>query len=236
MAAEFFDKPFFGWVLRTFDQIPIRRGERRRRRARRGAGDAPRGSLLAIAPEGAVNWEPEGDLQRIRSGVARLALPTGTPIVPGRHMGDAGRAGPDRHQLGTAVRVPGSAIAFGPPILPGRRRRRRGRRSRTARAAARPAAGAGDGSRASTSTGDRPRDAIATRGTGGSCSSCCRRATFFEGYDTFVLAFVLALVLGDLGGSEADAGWIRAITALGAVARVLRWPGRPTGSGAGACC
>ncbi|HTG48154.1 MAG TPA: MFS transporter [Actinomycetota bacterium] len=43
-------------------------------------------------------------------------------------------------------------------------------------------------------------------------------ATFFEGYDNFVLAFVLALVLGDLGGSEADAGWIRAITSLGAVA------------------
>jgi MFS transporter, putative metabolite:H+ symporter len=42
-------------------------------------------------------------------------------------------------------------------------------------------------------------------------------ATFFEGYDNFVLAFVLALVLGDLGGSEADAGWIRAITYLGAV-------------------
>ena len=32
-----------------------------------------------------------------------------------------------------------------------------------------------------------------------------------------MLAFVLALVLGDLGGSEADAGWIRAITSLGAV-------------------
>lgn len=42
-------------------------------------------------------------------------------------------------------------------------------------------------------------------------------ATFFEGYDNFALAFVLALVLGDLGGSEADAGWIRAITPLGAV-------------------
>jgi putative MFS transporter len=42
-------------------------------------------------------------------------------------------------------------------------------------------------------------------------------ATFFEGYDNFVLAFVLALVLGDLGGSETDAGWIRAVTSLGAV-------------------
>jgi MFS family permease len=42
-------------------------------------------------------------------------------------------------------------------------------------------------------------------------------ATFFEGYDAFVLSFVLALVLGDLGGTEAQAGWIRAITGVGAV-------------------
>jgi MFS transporter, putative metabolite:H+ symporter len=46
-------------------------------------------------------------------------------------------------------------------------------------------------------------------------------ATFFEGYDTFVLSFVLALVLGDLGGTEAQAGWIRAITGLGAVVAFL---------------
>jgi MFS family permease len=46
-------------------------------------------------------------------------------------------------------------------------------------------------------------------------------ATFFEGYDNFVLAFVLALVLGDLGGSESDAGLIRAITASGAVVAFL---------------
>jgi MFS transporter, putative metabolite:H+ symporter len=43
-------------------------------------------------------------------------------------------------------------------------------------------------------------------------------ATFFEGYDTFVLSFVLSLVLADLGGTEAAAGWIRAIVGLGAVA------------------
>lgn len=42
-------------------------------------------------------------------------------------------------------------------------------------------------------------------------------ATFFEGYDTFVLSFVLALVLGDLGGSEAQAGWVRAIVGIGTV-------------------
>lgn len=34
-------------------------------------------------------------------------------------------------------------------------------------------------------------------------------ATFFEGYDNVVLSFVLAL--GDLGASEAQAGWVRAM-------------------------
>src|SRR3954469_2817604 len=42
-------------------------------------------------------------------------------------------------------------------------------------------------------------------------------ATFFEGYDNFVLALVLPLVLADLGGSEAEAGVIRAIVGVGAV-------------------
>ena len=42
-------------------------------------------------------------------------------------------------------------------------------------------------------------------------------ATFFEGYDTFVLALVLPLVLADFGGSESEAGVIRAIVGVGAV-------------------
>ncbi len=42
-------------------------------------------------------------------------------------------------------------------------------------------------------------------------------ATFFEGYDNFVLALVLPLVLADLGGSEAQAGVIRAIVGVGSV-------------------
>src|SRR5262249_14236255 len=42
-------------------------------------------------------------------------------------------------------------------------------------------------------------------------------ATFFEGYDTFVLALVLPQVLADFGGSESEAGVIRAIVGVGAV-------------------
>jgi 1-acyl-sn-glycerol-3-phosphate acyltransferase len=81
VAAEVFDKPLSGWFLRKYRQIPIRRG-----RSDVGAVDEAiatirRGALAALAPEGAVNRTP-GELQRIRSGIARIALPTGAPVIP----------------------------------------------------------------------------------------------------------------------------------------------------------
>jgi 1-acyl-sn-glycerol-3-phosphate acyltransferase len=116
VAAEFFARRFHGWVLRTFDQIPIRRGQ-----GDAGALDAAlealrEGSVVAIAPEGAVNSDP-GSMQRIRSGFARLALPTGAPIVP------VGIWGTQRRWPRTGLRWgapwrPRLALAFGPPILP----------------------------------------------------------------------------------------------------------------------
>jgi MFS transporter, putative metabolite:H+ symporter len=42
-------------------------------------------------------------------------------------------------------------------------------------------------------------------------------ATFFNGYDGFVLALVLPLILGSLGGSESQAGIIRGVVGIGAV-------------------
>lgn len=116
VAAEFFRRRFHGWVLRTFDQIPIRRGEGDGA-ALDAALEALHGdSVIAIAPEGAVNSDPE-HLQRIRSGIARLALPTGAPIVPVGMWGTQ-----ERWQRG-GLRWkrpwrPTFVIAFGPPILP----------------------------------------------------------------------------------------------------------------------
>jgi 1-acyl-sn-glycerol-3-phosphate acyltransferase len=116
VAAEFFARRLHGWVLRTFHQIPIRRG-RSDGAALDAAVDALRdGSLVAIAPEGAVNRDPTS-LQRIRGGFARLALPTGTPIVP------VGIWGTQERWPRTGLRWwpldrPALAIAFGPPLLP----------------------------------------------------------------------------------------------------------------------
>jgi 1-acyl-sn-glycerol-3-phosphate acyltransferase len=116
VAAEFFRRRFHGWVLRTFDQIPIRRGEGDGA-ALDAALDALRGgSVIAIAPEGAVNDDPE-HLQRIRSGIARLALPTGAPIVPVGIWGTQARWPRDGMRWSRPWR-PTLVIAFGPPILP----------------------------------------------------------------------------------------------------------------------
>jgi 1-acyl-sn-glycerol-3-phosphate acyltransferase len=116
VAAEFFRRRFHGWVLRTFDQIPIHRGEHDGA-ALDAALDALReGSVIAIAPEGGVNTDPE-HLQRIRSGIARLALPTGAPIVPVGIWGTQARwpRGGLRWSRPWRTTV---VLAFGPPILP----------------------------------------------------------------------------------------------------------------------
>jgi 1-acyl-sn-glycerol-3-phosphate acyltransferase len=113
VAAEVFDVPVSGWFLRRYRQIPIRRG-----RSDSGALDEAietirRGALAAISPEGAVNPTP-GELQRIRSGIARIALPTGAPVIPvgiwgtHRRWSRAGRTWgrPFRPRLGFAIGAP----------------------------------------------------------------------------------------------------------------------------------
>lgn len=117
VAAEFFSKPFFGWVLRSFHQIPIRRGKGDEHALDEALRTLREGAVVAIAPEGGVNGEPDGDLQRIRSGFARLALPTGAPVVPVGLCGTQRRWPHAGINWGRPWR-PRLAIVFGPPILP----------------------------------------------------------------------------------------------------------------------
>ncbi|HEV2952202.1 MAG TPA: lysophospholipid acyltransferase family protein [Actinomycetota bacterium] len=116
VAAEVFDHPVSGWVLRRFRQIPIRRG-----RSDAGALDDAiatirRGALAAIAPEGAANPSP-GELQRIRSGIARIAMPTGAPVIPVGIWGTHGRWSKSGRHWGRPWR-PRLGLAFGEPIEP----------------------------------------------------------------------------------------------------------------------
>jgi 1-acyl-sn-glycerol-3-phosphate acyltransferase len=116
VAAEFFRKVFFGWILRRFDQIPIRRGEGDSDALEHALTAVKDGLLLAISPEGTVNPDPP-ELLRIRSGIARIALPTGAPIVPVGIWGTQARWPKAGVRWGRPLR-PRLALAFGSPLFP----------------------------------------------------------------------------------------------------------------------
>jgi len=105
---------FVRWLLRALGAIPV---ERSGGAAARSALDAALpvlrgGGQVLVYPEGTRS--PDGRLHRGRTGVARLALGAGVPVVP------VGVVGTDRVQpIGRRVprlRPAGIVIRFGPPL------------------------------------------------------------------------------------------------------------------------
>ena len=114
-AAEFFRKPVFGTALRAFRMIPLRRGERDTRALDDAIAALRSGAVAGIFPEGLVNPEPNGPLQRGRSGIARIALAADVDVVP------VGISGTQERWPRAGLRYsrpwrPVVAFAFGPPI------------------------------------------------------------------------------------------------------------------------
>ena len=116
VASEIFDQHVSGWFLRRYRQIPVNRGKSDAGALDEVIATIRRGAVAAIAPEGTVNPTP-GELQRIRSGIARIALATEAPVIPvgiwgtQRRWSKAGRrwSRPFRPRLG---------FAFGAPVQP----------------------------------------------------------------------------------------------------------------------
>jgi 1-acyl-sn-glycerol-3-phosphate acyltransferase len=79
--AEYFDDPKTAWFFRAVGQIPIRReGGSASAGALAAATDVlKRGQLFGIYPEGTRS--PDGRLYKGHTGVARLALNCGTPVL-----------------------------------------------------------------------------------------------------------------------------------------------------------
>ena len=80
--AEYFEDPKTAWFFRAVGQIPIKRGGGS---ASQGALDAATDvlaseGLFGIYPEGTRS--PDGRLYRGHTGVARLALQQGVPVLP----------------------------------------------------------------------------------------------------------------------------------------------------------
>lgn len=77
---ELFKNPLFGWLIRQFGTFPVKRGAVDRTAIRQAVRELKSGNPLGIFPEG-TRIRKEG-LGRFHSGMASLALMTGTPVIP----------------------------------------------------------------------------------------------------------------------------------------------------------
>ena len=95
--AEVFRLPLAGRVVRGAGQIPVLRRTPDAAQALSAAVAAlQRGECLVIYPEGTITKDPQMWPMRARTGVARLALMTGAPVIPVAQWGAQEIWGRDR--------------------------------------------------------------------------------------------------------------------------------------------
>lgn len=103
---ELFRNPFFRWILRQFGTFPVKRGSVDRTAVRQAVKELKNGNALGIFPEG-TRIKRSG-LGRFHSGMASLALMTGTPVVPVAIVGSADmphKKGPLAVLIGMPIQV-----------------------------------------------------------------------------------------------------------------------------------
>lgn len=103
---ELFRNPFLGWILRQFGTFPVKRGSVDRTAVRQAVKELKNGNALGIFPEG-TRIKRSG-LGRFHSGMASLALMTGTPVIPVAIVGSADmphKKGPFAVLIGMPIQV-----------------------------------------------------------------------------------------------------------------------------------
>ncbi|MGN6474766.1 MAG: lysophospholipid acyltransferase family protein [Mycobacteriales bacterium] len=81
--SSLFEKPFIKRVFIGANQIPVYRGTADAANALKAAVDAVNeGKSVLIYPEGSATRDPDCWPMKARTGVARLALETGAPVIP----------------------------------------------------------------------------------------------------------------------------------------------------------
>jgi 1-acyl-sn-glycerol-3-phosphate acyltransferase len=111
--AEYFDTWKTAWFFRAAGQIPMRReGGSASERALAAARDVlARGKVLGIYPEGTRS--PDGRLYKGHTGVARLALQCGAPVIPVGLVGTSEVQRPGSNRPRPFKKV---TIRFGEPL------------------------------------------------------------------------------------------------------------------------
>lgn len=111
-----FDVPVLGWILRRLRQIPVRRGTADAGQALVAAEAAVRaGDAVIIYPEGTTTKDPQRWPMRGKTGVARLWLATGAPVVPVVSWGPQAIYDPLTSKLRLRFGTPVTVVA-GPPV------------------------------------------------------------------------------------------------------------------------
>ncbi|HVL89273.1 MAG TPA: lysophospholipid acyltransferase family protein [Actinomycetota bacterium] len=110
--SDYFDKWYMKWFFKGANVIPVRRegGEASEAALNAGVGALRQGLAVGIYPEGTRS--PDGRLYRGKTGVARMALRVGCPIVPVAIIGSREAQPPDR-KMPKICRV---GLRFGRPM------------------------------------------------------------------------------------------------------------------------
>lgn len=111
-----FRVPVVGTLMRRVEQIPVRRGSADAARALDAAVAAvAAGEAVIIYPEGTTTNDPDLWPMRGKTGVARLWLATGVPVIPVAVWGAQRIFDPRTRRLRLRPRTP-VAVTAGPPI------------------------------------------------------------------------------------------------------------------------
>lgn len=114
--ASLFEVAALGWFLRKVRQIPVYRGTADAVRALQAAIEAVRaGDAVIIYPEGTTTREPDLWPMRGKTGVARLWLATGAPVIPIVMWGPQRIFDPRTDRLRLRPRTPITVVAR-PPL------------------------------------------------------------------------------------------------------------------------
>jgi 1-acyl-sn-glycerol-3-phosphate acyltransferase len=111
MAREYFEQPGLNWFYRAISAIPVEREKRDLTSVRRALRVLAAGHVLGVFPEGRL--ETTHDLLPFQTGVAMLALKTGTAVYPAALEGTQRRA---ESMLQAWLQPHRACLAFGPAI------------------------------------------------------------------------------------------------------------------------
>lgn len=114
--ASLFRNPVIGYLLRAVHQTPVHRGTADAARALDAAIAALRaGESVIIYPEGTTSRDPDLWPMRGKTGVARLVVATGAPVIPITVWGAQRVYDPRTGKLRVRPRTPVTVVA-GPPV------------------------------------------------------------------------------------------------------------------------